>query len=297
LTAPPPVFVLCPPRSCSSVIAAMLGQHPQLYGFPELFLFNATRVAELRTAPDRGQQLLRSGLTRSVAELLFGVQDGDTVGRASQWLERRRDAGPPDVFRSLLDRIAPRIGVEKSPSNAATSASLSRMLIAFPEARFVHLVRHPVSTQRSLVPFFEQVVGNPYPGVDLRTGASLLWCTYHARLIRLGRRVPPRRWLRLRAEDVLADPAAPLRSFCSWLGIDGSDAAVSEMCRAERSPYARRPPPGTSSGGRGDFEGSPVPRIGPRPLTLRYPEAWPISAGLLTETRRLAAEFGYGIPD
>jgi hypothetical protein len=32
------MLILCPPRSFSSVVSAMIGQHPQLYGFPELNL-------------------------------------------------------------------------------------------------------------------------------------------------------------------------------------------------------------------------------------------------------------------
>src|SRR5579862_6331286 len=43
----PPVLLLCPPRSFSSVVGAMLGQHPELYGFPELSLFAADTLADL----------------------------------------------------------------------------------------------------------------------------------------------------------------------------------------------------------------------------------------------------------
>ena len=34
-----PVFVLAAPRSFSSVVCAMLGQHPELHGLPETHLF------------------------------------------------------------------------------------------------------------------------------------------------------------------------------------------------------------------------------------------------------------------
>ena len=35
-----PLFLLAPPRSYTSLINAMLGQHPQAFGLPELCLFN-----------------------------------------------------------------------------------------------------------------------------------------------------------------------------------------------------------------------------------------------------------------
>ena len=34
-----PLFILCPGRSFSSVVASMIGQHPDAYGLPELNLF------------------------------------------------------------------------------------------------------------------------------------------------------------------------------------------------------------------------------------------------------------------
>jgi hypothetical protein len=32
------VFLLAPPRSFTTVVSSMLGQHPQLYGLPEMLL-------------------------------------------------------------------------------------------------------------------------------------------------------------------------------------------------------------------------------------------------------------------
>mgnify|MGYP006327808131 CR=1 FL=1 len=42
-----PVFLLAPPRSYTSLINAMLGQHPQCFGLPELCLFNVETLVEL----------------------------------------------------------------------------------------------------------------------------------------------------------------------------------------------------------------------------------------------------------
>jgi hypothetical protein len=46
ITSMEALLVLAPPRSFSSVVAAMLGQHPQMYGMPELQLFGAETMAE-----------------------------------------------------------------------------------------------------------------------------------------------------------------------------------------------------------------------------------------------------------
>ena len=41
-----PLFILALPRSYTSLIAGMLGQHPQAYGLPELNLFTVDRLIE-----------------------------------------------------------------------------------------------------------------------------------------------------------------------------------------------------------------------------------------------------------
>ena len=42
-----PLFLLAPPRSYTSLVNAMLGQHPQAFGLPELCLFNVERLVDL----------------------------------------------------------------------------------------------------------------------------------------------------------------------------------------------------------------------------------------------------------
>ncbi|MBE2242527.1 MAG: sulfotransferase, partial [Burkholderiaceae bacterium] len=42
-----PLFLLAPPRSYTSLVNAMLGQHPQAFGLPELCLFNVDKLIDL----------------------------------------------------------------------------------------------------------------------------------------------------------------------------------------------------------------------------------------------------------
>ena len=44
---PAPLFLLAPPRSYTSLVNAMIGQHPQAFGVPELCLFNTERLVDL----------------------------------------------------------------------------------------------------------------------------------------------------------------------------------------------------------------------------------------------------------
>ena len=81
-TARPPVFILAPPRSYTTLICAMLGQHPELYGLPELHLFIAERMKGRRATARQHPARTRRGASGRRA--LFRRADG-----------RHRPAGNP----------------------------------------------------------------------------------------------------------------------------------------------------------------------------------------------------------
>lgn len=123
-----PVLVLAPARSNSSVVTAMLGQHPELCVFPELALFRKDTVAELLTDPPgwRGEPAPHrlAGVYRALAEHHDCAQTSDTVAAAAAWVEARSTWNVADLLDHLLELAVPRTGVEKSPeSSTRTSTS------------------------------------------------------------------------------------------------------------------------------------------------------------------------------
>jgi Sulfotransferase family len=150
-----PVFVLATARSCSSVVSAMIGQHPDLFWFPELKLFAYATIGELDASLPREMRKLgfahRSpGLVRTVAELEFGGQSDDALAASCAWLHSRSDWTGAQVLDLLMDRASPRVAVEKSPENVVTDGPLTRLVYAYPRARYLHLTRHPVATIESM---------------------------------------------------------------------------------------------------------------------------------------------------
>ena len=140
-----PVIVLCAPRSFSSVTAAMLGQHPGLYAFPELNLFLTDTLGELLDwdmRPATARQYV-GGLTRAIAELEFGGQAALSIERARDWLEARRDWRTDTILHFLMARTAARAMVDKSPRTSMTKAACMRAVSMLPRGRFLHLTRHP----------------------------------------------------------------------------------------------------------------------------------------------------------
>src|SRR5262249_39508371 len=150
-----PIFVLASARSYSSVVTTMIGQHPELTGLPELKLFCYATIGELdaslpRYWIERGIKHRSPGLVRAVAQFEFGGQTSDSIASAQAWLKDRSQWPGADVFDVLMERMSPGVAVEKSPENVETDTALRRLASAYPRARYLHLTRHPVTTQRSV---------------------------------------------------------------------------------------------------------------------------------------------------
>ena len=149
-----PLFLLAPPRSYTSLINAMLGQHPQAFGLPELCLFNVEVLKELwvRTSDEMSNDAkTRQGLLRAVAEVYGGEQTAATIRMAVHWAAAREEVSTALVYRELVERIHPLVAVEKSPSYTIDIGRMRAMHRAFPEARFLHLIRHPVAQCKSVM--------------------------------------------------------------------------------------------------------------------------------------------------
>jgi Sulfotransferase family len=292
-----PLFVFAPARSHSTVINAMIGNHPRMYAFPELALFRNVSVAEILVDPAgwRGPvaEHRLAGLLRALAQANDGAQTEETIERALRWLEARGSWRGEDVYDHLLSRVAPRIGVEKSPEDSGRDEYLGRVAAAYPRARFLHVTRHPLTSTTSMHLAWKD---SSYWNLTPETFNSFcvgVWYHQHLRIDRFVSALPPDRALRVRAEDVLNDPRETLPRICAWLGIDSSSEAVDAMCHPEGSPHARLGPRGALGGGDGDFMRDPVPHAVALPASLDVPAEWAVDPWLLMTAIELAGRFGY----
>jgi len=294
-----PVFLLATARSCSSVVTAMMGQHPELCGLPELKLFAAPTIGEMEASLprfwiERGVTHRSPGLVRALAEYLFGRQDIAGLAAAREWLAARRDWPGEAVLDVLLAELKPRLAIEKSPENAASDEALARLAHAYPDARYIHLTRDPAATQRSMQAHWERVMPeHPLEGQPMLGFAA--WVDVNRRILDFIAPLPASRVLRLRAEDVLDGTPAGMRDVVSWLGLDGAPAAIEAMTHPEASPFARPGPKesGIIGGYDPGFLEAPVLRQLPRPPKLRRPEGWSGHDKLWEMVEDLAARLGY----
>jgi len=293
----------------------MLGQHPQMYALPELHLFSAETLAEWSHLCSRESYQMDHGLVRTVAELYFGTQSEYTVTRARGWLRRRGHFNTSLVLEMLAERVCPLVVVEKSPSIVYRLESLKRAFAMFPDARFIHLLRHPRTYGESVMQALHDLDrAQPLPqshwlrhlaaypqsiaieasddvGLDPQWG----WYSLNMRILEFLRSVPQNQQRTVRGEDLLADLNGRIVETLAWLGLRTDPEAVDEMKHPERSPYSCQGPASAQFGS--DLFLFPGPILRPDWVgcpSLEGPLSWREDGqGFSSEVKQLATQFGY----
>jgi hypothetical protein len=312
-----PLFILSAPRSFSSVVCAMLGQHPQMYGLPEMHLFGDERLEGWFRLGSG--DTLRHGLLRAVTQLCFGAQTERNVKLADAWLKRRSSFTSGMIFEELALRAAPAILVDKSPSMVYSLEAMQRAYRFFPQARFIHLARHPRGHGQSVLKYLQELgkpeyrikdaipawiddlasfsyspaawEGEPKELKDPQCG----WYVLNRNIATFLKSVPPQQWMVLRGEDLLREADRGLRQVARWLGLRTDTEAIEEMKHPERSPYSRFGPRGAGIGNDMFFLKDPVLRPARGDAhSLEGPLDWRKDGmGFLPEVKELAQRLGY----
>lgn len=294
-----PLFLLAPPRSYTSVVNAMIGQHPQTFGLPELNLFNVSKLKDLwkRVSDTFGE---RNGFLRAVAEIYAGEQTSDCIIMAMHWAAAREDQGVGDVYKELVNRLDPLIPVEKSPAYTFSVQRLFRIYETFPDARFIHLVRHPIAQCNSVMKLNDGLFALIVNALEFEDDRAFIepqyaWYNLNINILNFLDIVPEGQQLRLRGEDFMEHPEQHLKAICCWLGIRDDDGAIEEMMHPERSPFACFGPITALFGNDPNFLRRPSFRPHrPKLPPLDEPVPWRDDGkGMCLEVTTLAREFGY----
>lgn len=305
---PHPVFILAAPRSFTSLITAMIGQHPELYGVPELNLFQCRTIAEFNSGKDpNGRKkspfwpAMRHGLLRTVAEVYSGEQTVQSIAMAERWLKARVDRTPAEVFRQLCARVAPLRIVEKSPGVLRHIEYMNRMRDAFPDARYIHLVRNPLSQCNSVlkakggIAVLLALNSVDHLGPKAAIEPQIAWHDTQVQILRFLDSLPDDRFITVRGEEFLGNLDESLPALCHWLGISDAPEAIAAMRRPEESAYSRIGPSSAPLGNDVNFLKAPELREGnvkSPPLDSELP--WRAdNAGFHPRVVALAQALGY----
>nr|BAW27726.1 hypothetical non-ribosomal peptide synthetase [Actinomadura sp. SoC090715LN-10] len=214
---PPPVFILGPPRSGTTLMRIILSGHPQLFAPPELELLQYGTLAQRRKALSGRYTFNREGLVRAVMSLR-----DCPAPEAEALLDQMADEGCTvrDTYRWLMEQAGDRRLVDKTTEYALDMAALTRAEQMFDQPRYIHLVRHP---QACVASFLEARLDQTYLRVrhdfTPEQAAELVWRLAHEQAAVFLDGIDPERVLRVSFEDLVAEPESQARRICDFLDI------------------------------------------------------------------------------
>jgi hypothetical protein len=183
-----PVFVLSAPRSGSTLLRVVLDSHSQLH-------------APIETHVRRLSVRFTTRLVRAAMEDL-----GHNVADVEHILWDRM------LHRELL-RSGKQTVVEKTPSNVFVA---DRFALCWPDARFIFLLRHPMSIARS---WHDADPPRRPMNRAIHHTLNYMAALEHARRRHAG--------LTVRYEDLTAEPTAETRRICDYLGVPWEPGMIS----------------------------------------------------------------------
>jgi len=185
------VFVFGMPRSGTSLTEQILASHPEVFGAGELTYWDAARAQIEREV---GAAASQAAAPTCDASLLARLAAG---------------------FHERLAKLAPdaRRVIDKMPANFM---NVGLIHAALPQARFLHMQRHPVDTCLSI---YFQYFANSHPySNDLETLAH--YYGQYRRLVAHWRSLlPAANWLDVPYEGLVADQEGWTRRMLEFLGL------------------------------------------------------------------------------
>jgi hypothetical protein len=234
-----PVIVLGVRRSGTTLLRVMLDRHPVLavpdesYFVPQLARRHRTPVDPVAFVDDlrRLPTLVEWGLSPDAvaARLRPGLATGDAIAA---------------VFAAYAAANGkPRWG-DKTPLYMQHLPLLERL---FPDAVYVHLIRDGRDAALSFLSVPAGIMTEGWGHPRDAAGFACQWATEVRAARALGRRVGPSRYLEVRYETLVAEPAEELRRLCSFAGLDFDREMLgyvgnTESARKEHQQRLNEPP-------------------------------------------------------
>lgn len=250
-------------------------------------------------------------LLMSSALILFGEITPQRVVAARRWLRRQSACSTAEVLSKLVARARPKVLVDTATTESYRLERLEHIRSAFPDARFMHLTRHPVGYGNSLLGLWKARRGgraasqvarlvddpesmfyrlfdptDPQPVCDPQES----WYVRQATVAAFTATLEPARFLIIRTEDVLRDTLRTLRWICQWLEVEADEDALDVMLGPPEPRHAGLGFGSVEAMTAGDAQG-----LDDDPnASLDGEVPWlPDGRGLAAKVRNLAGNLGY----
>ena len=214
------VFFMGNKRSGTSILSRVINLHPSVFVFPEAdvawILYCLANGKELGPYPLNGF----TGFRRTMAshEALVRQPFTNIAGHGDALMLALAAARGRDTAK--LEWIG-----DKKPVQQTDPAIFNFLCDLYPEARFVHIVRHPGNFVRSLEKRYAVKNKGAPPGRDILYD---LWLKAERWVIedKASKRAPI---LSVTYPDLLSDPAATATRVLTFLGLDVSESLAARI--------------------------------------------------------------------
>jgi amino acid adenylation domain-containing protein len=225
------IFILCAPRSGSTLLRVMLAGNRALFAPPEMELLEFSTLRERRDCLSGVYIDARDGLVRAIMSAC-----GLDAEEAKAFLLGKEEANISiqDLLVELAATIAPRKLVDKTTTYAIDIRNLFCAEQYVKNAKYIHLIRHPCGMIQSYVDaHIDQIFRHQFPGSP-RDLAECIWRISNENVLTFLERIPRERWIRVHFEQLLAEPERQMRRLADFLEVPFETEMLQPYDGAER---------------------------------------------------------------
>ena len=218
----PAFFIVGVGRSGTTLARAIITGHPRLDVPPETgFLPLLIRLRPLWYAGGKMRPNVFTRLAFANGRLSrAGLERRDILAT----LHAKSPSTPQDAISRLYDAYASQHNIQVGDKTPGYCESIDLLGRVFPEAQFIHMVRHPLDVVASLL-------RQPW-GPNDPLAAAALWLRGVRSCINAD--IQPARLLVVRLEDLIAEPNTTVGAIAEHLGVDMHPKMLEFSARAGR---------------------------------------------------------------
>jgi hypothetical protein len=220
----PPIFVVGAPRTGTTLMREILNRHPRIHLFDEVHFFERIWDDRSRLGDLGGQDSRREAIDRlrRIVQEFGSDQDVARILEPETFEEemRKEGGGYPGLLAALLKSGARLRGAELwGDSSPQDVLYLSTIFEWFPNARVIALLRDPRAFLASYKNYHRRGVSSYRERYNPITN-SVLWRSSMSAVLEAARAPWGEGVLRVRYEDLVADPVSQVRRICVHIGVE-----------------------------------------------------------------------------
>lgn len=213
---PMAAFILCPPRSGSTLLRIMLAGHSGLFAPPDLELAQYATMGQRKREVPSQYDFHLEGVIRAVMEV---KRCSDEEARAFVAQREAQDQPVHAFYKELQEAIGPRMLVDKTVSYALHAGALERIQRSFEHPKFIHLIRHPKAMMHSFLEIRAKDVFAWSSDIQSTDLAEMAWLVAHRNITEFSATCAEGQFLQVFYEDLVQAPRQVVQRICDFLGI------------------------------------------------------------------------------